>query len=120
MAPRACTIVQVHLEGRWDSSDRSVAASLQEEVGGRRQIPRNLGYHALEAGLGLVSSEEILQTLKQNKDMVNIYDQEVFGLHGIGLEQKEKKWGCYRNVSQSHDMAAGVARGKNLGGQLAD
>lgn len=89
-----------------------MAASLQEEVGSWRQIPRTLGGHALEAGLGLESSEEILQTLKQNKDMVKIYGQEVFGLHGIGLEQKEKKWGCYRNVARVMTWQQGQQEGK--------
>lgn len=66
----------------------------RRRVGGWRQIPRRLGCQAPEAGPGLVGSEETQRALKQKEDMVRIYGQPVFGLHGIGLEQRKRDWGC--------------------------
>lgn len=76
-APRDCTIIWAHADGREDRNDRAAAppagggrdAGKGRMHGGCRQILRSLDCHALEAGLGLVCSEEISQALKQ-KDMV--------------------------------------------------
>lgn len=49
-----------------------MAASLQEEGGRLEADAQSLGCHGLEAGLGLVSSEETPWAVKQKKDMVGI------------------------------------------------
>lgn len=56
-------------------------------------MPRGLGCHALEAGLGLVGSRETPQTLKQKRNRVRIYGQKAFGLHEVRLEQRVRDWG---------------------------
>ena len=112
-APRDCTIIWAHADGREDRNDRAAAppagggrdAGKGRMHGGCRQILRSLDCHALEAGLGLVCSEEISQALKQ-KDMVRTYGQNVSGLRerqaGTERGTAAGRWGrgCYRNAGQ--------------------
>lgn len=98
-APRACTIIWAHADGRGDPNNRAAAppagggrdAGKGRMLGGCRQILKSLGCHALEAGLGLVCNEKISQALT-GKDMVRTYSQNVSGLRERQAGT-ERDWG---------------------------